>query len=123
MYRVTDKSLRYFRPLRYSSRDGHAEGERVNRGRDTPKGRKSWRYLSITLYFTDQRLAAVRNLTLEQQSPTYGPHCIFIRTTSRILQKKNFKCSQDMSLPPRNELVPCVLVFVCLYFIIVQMNC
>jgi hypothetical protein len=22
--------------LRYSSRDGHAEGERVNRGRDTP---------------------------------------------------------------------------------------
>ena len=29
------KSLRYFRPLRYSSRDGHAEGEHVNRGRDT----------------------------------------------------------------------------------------
>jgi hypothetical protein len=29
------KSLRDFRPLRYSSRDGHAEGEYVNRGRDT----------------------------------------------------------------------------------------
>ena len=29
-------SLRDFRPLRYSSRDGHAAGERVNRGRDTP---------------------------------------------------------------------------------------
>jgi hypothetical protein len=29
-------SLRDFRPLRYRSRDGHAEGERVNRGRDTP---------------------------------------------------------------------------------------
>ena len=29
-------SLREFRPLRYSSRDGHAEGEHVNRGRDTP---------------------------------------------------------------------------------------
>ena len=29
-------SLRDFRPLRYSSRDGHAEGEHVNRGRDTP---------------------------------------------------------------------------------------
>jgi hypothetical protein len=28
-------SLRDFRPLRYSSRDGHAEGEHVNRGRDT----------------------------------------------------------------------------------------
>jgi hypothetical protein len=30
------KSLRDFRPLRYSSRDGHAEGDHVNRGRDTP---------------------------------------------------------------------------------------
>ena len=36
LYRVIHKSLRDFRPLRYSSRDGHAEGERVNRGRDTP---------------------------------------------------------------------------------------
>ena len=36
IYRVIYKSLRNFRPLRYSSRDGHAEGEHVNRGRDTP---------------------------------------------------------------------------------------
>ena len=36
MYRVIHKSLRDFRPLRYSSRDGHAEGEHVNIGRDTP---------------------------------------------------------------------------------------
>ena len=36
MYRVIHKSLRDFRPLRYSSWDGHAEGEHVNRGRDTP---------------------------------------------------------------------------------------
>jgi hypothetical protein len=35
-YRVIHKSLRDFRPLRYSSRNGHAEGEHVNRGRDTP---------------------------------------------------------------------------------------
>ena len=35
-YRITHKSLRDFRPLRYSSRDGHAEGEHVNRGRGTP---------------------------------------------------------------------------------------
>ena len=35
-YRVSHKSLRDFRPLRYSSRDGHAEGEHVNRRRDTP---------------------------------------------------------------------------------------
>ena len=36
MYRVILKSLQDFRPLRYSSRDGHAEGEHVNRGRVTP---------------------------------------------------------------------------------------
>ena len=35
-YRVIHKSLRNFRSLRYSSRDGHAEGEHVNRGRDAP---------------------------------------------------------------------------------------
>ena len=36
LYRVIHKSLRDFRPLRYSSRDGHAERDHVNRGRDTP---------------------------------------------------------------------------------------
>ena len=36
MYKVIHKSLRDFRPLRYSSRDGHAEGKHINRGRDTP---------------------------------------------------------------------------------------
>jgi hypothetical protein len=36
IYRIIHKSLRDFRPLRYSSRDGHAEGEHVNRGSDTP---------------------------------------------------------------------------------------
>jgi hypothetical protein len=36
LYRIIHKSFRDFRPLRYSSRDGHAEGEHVNTGRDTP---------------------------------------------------------------------------------------
>ena len=36
IYRVIHKSLRDFRPLRYSSRNGHAEEEHINRGRDTP---------------------------------------------------------------------------------------
>jgi hypothetical protein len=36
IYRVIHKSVRDVRPLRYSSRDGHAEGEHVNRGRETP---------------------------------------------------------------------------------------
>jgi hypothetical protein len=37
MYGVIHKSLRDSRPMRYSSRDGHAEGKHVNRGRDTPR--------------------------------------------------------------------------------------
>jgi hypothetical protein len=36
LYRIIHKSLRDVQPLQYSSRDGHAEGEHVNRGRDTP---------------------------------------------------------------------------------------
>ena len=36
LYRAIRKSLRDFRPLRYSIRDDHAEGEHVNRGTDTP---------------------------------------------------------------------------------------
>jgi len=36
IYGVIHKSLRDIRHLRYGSRDGHAEGQRVNRGRDTP---------------------------------------------------------------------------------------
>jgi hypothetical protein len=36
LYRVIHKSLQDFWPLRYRSWDGHAEGEHVNRGRDTP---------------------------------------------------------------------------------------
>jgi hypothetical protein len=35
-YGVIHKSLWDFRPLRYNSRDGHAKGEDVNRGKGTP---------------------------------------------------------------------------------------
>jgi len=35
-YRVIRNSLGDFRSLRYNSRDGYAEGEHVNRGRDIP---------------------------------------------------------------------------------------
>ena len=34
-YRVIHKSLRDFRPLQYSGRDGHAKEQHVNRGKDT----------------------------------------------------------------------------------------
>jgi len=49
IYRVIRKSLRDFRPLRYSSRDGHAEGEHVNRGRDTPSFRPTLQVLDMSI--------------------------------------------------------------------------
>ena len=46
-YRVIHMSLRNFRPLQYRSRDGHAEGEHVNRGRHS----KFLSYLTGARYF------------------------------------------------------------------------
>jgi len=48
MYRVIHKSLRDIRPLQYSSWDGHAEGEHVNRGRDTPSFSPTLQVLHIS---------------------------------------------------------------------------
>jgi hypothetical protein len=47
-YRVIHNSLRDFRPLGYSSRDGHAEGEHVNRGADTPSFCPTLRVLDMS---------------------------------------------------------------------------
>jgi hypothetical protein len=54
-------SVRYFRALRYSSRDGHAEGELVNRGRDTSS-------FCPTLQVLDMLLSAVSVLVVAQPS-------------------------------------------------------
>ena len=79
IYRVINKSVQDFRPLRCSSRDGRAEGERVNRGRGTPsfcptlqvldistllclsrllrdRVRKFWRNLQIALYLGNMEI-------------------------------------------------------------------
>jgi hypothetical protein len=61
LYRVIHKSLRDFRPLRYSSRDGHTEGEHVNRGTDTPS-------FCPTLQVLDMLLSAVSVLVVAQPS-------------------------------------------------------
>ena len=47
-YRVIRKSLWDFQPLRYSSWDGHAEGEHVNRGSDTPSFCSTLQVLDIS---------------------------------------------------------------------------
>ena len=48
-YRVSHRSLRDFRPLRYSSRDDHAEEEHVNRGRDIPSFCPTLQVLDISI--------------------------------------------------------------------------
>jgi hypothetical protein len=50
MYRVIHKSLRDFRPLQYSSRDGHAKGEYVKRGRDIPSFRPTLQVLDMPTF-------------------------------------------------------------------------
>ena len=47
-YRVICKSLQDFQPLRFSSRDGQAEGEHVSRGRDTPSFCPTLRVLEMS---------------------------------------------------------------------------
>jgi hypothetical protein len=48
IYRVIHKSLRDFRPMLYSGRDGHAEWEHINRGRDTPSFCPNLQVLDMT---------------------------------------------------------------------------
>jgi hypothetical protein len=48
--RVIYKFFRDFRLLRYSSRDVHAEGENVNRGRDTPSFCTTLELLDISTF-------------------------------------------------------------------------
>jgi hypothetical protein len=62
MYRVIHKTLQDFRPLRYNSRDGHAEGDRVNRGRD----KKSWKNsLPIDTHLSAVSVSVVAQLSSE----------------------------------------------------------
>jgi hypothetical protein len=48
LYRVIHKAHRDFRLLRYRSRDGHAEVDNVNRGRDTPNVFATLQVLDMT---------------------------------------------------------------------------
>ena len=47
-YRVIRKSLQDFQPLQYSSRDGHAEGKFVNRGRNNRSFRRTLQVLEMS---------------------------------------------------------------------------
>ena len=70
LYKVIRKSLRELRPLRYSSRDGHAEGGHVNRGRDTPRSCPTTQVLDMSTL----RDAAVVELVIKFLPHTL--HCV-----------------------------------------------
>jgi len=91
IYRVIQKSLRDFRHLQYSSRDDHAEGEHVSRGRDTPSFCPTLQMLDISTLGDAADVSPVikflphmynvcgRNCTTEVGNPggTYELPCIF----------------------------------------------
>ena len=83
---VIHKSLRDFRPLWYSSRDGHAEGEHVNRGRDT---KKTWRD-SLPI---DTLLYAVSVLVVAQPSSEVPEGLM----NYLVLTQKNNTLTRDVS--------------------------
>jgi hypothetical protein len=115
-YRVIYKSLRDFQPLRYSSRFGHAEGEHVNRGRDTPSfcptlqvldmctvgdatDVKFWqipRHRPLTYYLSTPRFVTTAPLAVKPAS-----------TPRRLVQKKTWRdsLSVDMLLSAVSVLV------------------
>ena len=69
-YRIIHKSVRNFQPLRYSSLDGHAKGEHVNRGRDTPSFCPTLQVLDIsTLGYAADVNPVIRFLTIQTTVP------------------------------------------------------
>jgi hypothetical protein len=108
-YRVTHKSLRDFRPLRYSSRDGHAEGQHVNRGRDTPSFCPTLQVLDMCTLgdATDVKFWQIprhRPLTYSLSTPcfvTTAPPPPAVRPAStprRLVQTKTWRDSLSIDL-------------------------
>jgi hypothetical protein len=107
LYRVIRKSLRDFRPLRYSSRDSHAEGEHVNRGRDTPSFCPTLQVLDMCTLgdATDVkfwRIPRDRPLTYSLSTPcfvTTAPLAVKPASTPRrLVQKKNWRDSLSIDM-------------------------
>jgi hypothetical protein len=85
-YMVIHKSPRDFRPLQYSSRDGHTEGVHVDRGRDTP-------VFCPTLQVLDMSTLAPWQLTQFWQIPRH-------RTLSYSLSTPCFVMTAPLAVKP-----------------------
>ena len=104
MYRVIHKSLRDFRPLRYSSRDGHAEWEHVNRGRDTPS-------FCPTLQVLD--MSTLGDAADVNPAIKFLPHTLHVCGRNLIT---HFGVTIPVTVPQRSEIpeglneLPCTLI-------------
>ena len=94
-YRVIHKSLRDFRPLRYSSRDDHAEVEHVNRGRDTPSFCPTLQLLDISTHGD----AADVNLVIK-----FLPHTLHV--CGRNLITETWSASPSVDMLPFGVTIP-----------------
>jgi hypothetical protein len=106
-YRVIHKSLRDFRPLWYNSRDGHAEGEHVNRGRDTPTFCPTLQVLDMCTLgdMTDVKFWQIprhRLLTYSLSTPCFVMTASLAvkpaSTPRRLVQKKTWRDSQSIDM-------------------------
>jgi hypothetical protein len=85
-YRMIHKPLLDFRPLRYSSRDGHAEGEHVNRGRDNPSFCPTLQVLDIsTIGDAADVNPVIKFLPYSARCATYELLCIFSYDTKYFM--------------------------------------
>ena len=72
-YRVIHNAFRDFRPLRNISRDEHAEGEHVNRGRETPIFCPNLQVLDQSVIFFKIKVDPIFTLTIPFGLTQYVP--------------------------------------------------
>ena len=106
-YRVIYKSRRDFRLLRYSSRDGHAEGENVNRGRDTPSFCPTLQVLHISTLGD----AADVNPKIKFLSHT----CLSLCWHAPLRGDHPGYYTAEVGIPGGTYEVPCIYVWICWY--------
>jgi len=100
-YRIIRKSLRDFRRLRCSSRDGHAEGEHVSRGRDTQSFCPTLQVLDIsTLGDASPRLYISSTCKIGQKLGVSLPllTCSPSAWPSRLLYRRGRKSRTDLRI-------------------------
>jgi len=111
IYWVIHNFLRDFRPLRYSSGDGHAEVENVKRGRDTPS-------FCTTLKVLDISTLASSQLTQFWQIPrhrTLSYNCP--RHVSSRLPPSGATCKYAMALSAQNKPGEILYLFICSFLL------